>query len=243
MTQKALLVLTTLLLSMPQVARATVTNTAAWNALIFQGTVSGRWGLWVEQSLRLNDGWSSNPSDPDSSPDSIKTRGNRWILRPALTYSPESIPGLVLHFGYAWLPNLSPVRPEERLWEQVTFSHPAWGLAMGHRLRLEHRFQDRTEGTGHRFRYLLRAGEPGTAKTSPWGWVLWDELFWNLNTVSGGGKKGFDQNRVFAGPQYQIDPRTRIEAGYLQVYATQGSSRDSQLNHVAALFLFMDFDR
>ena len=229
--------------AVPQPSLATVTNTAAWNALIFQRTFSGRWGLWVEQSLRLNDGWSSNPADPDSSPDSIKTRGNRWILRPALTYSLESVPGLVFHLGYAWLPNLSPVRGEDRIWEQLTSSHALGALAMAHRLRLEHRFQERTDGTGHRLRYLLRAGQPGTARSEPWGWVVWDELFWNLNSVTGGGKQGFDQNRIFAGPQYQIDARTRLEAGYLQAYITQGASRDSQLNHVAALFLFVDFDR
>jgi hypothetical protein len=197
----------------------------------------------MEQALRLNDGWSSNPGDPDNSPDSIKTRGNRWILRPALTYSPEAVPGLVFHLGFAWMPNLSPVRTEERLWEQASYSHALAGASIGHRLRLEQRHQDRTEGLGHRIRYLLRAGQQGTARSEPWGWVVWDELFWNLNSVTGGAKKGFDQNRIFAGPQYQLDPRTRLEAGYLQVYQTQGSARDSQLNHVAALFLFIDFDR
>ena len=227
----------------PVPAVATVTNTAAWNALIFQGTVSGRWGLWFEQALRLNDGWNSDPGAPDSTPDSLKTRGNRWILRPALTYSPESLPGLVIHLGVAWLPNLSPVRHEERLWEQLSYAHPLVGLSAAHRLRLEHRHQERTQGLGHRIRYLARIGNPGSAGSAPWGWVFWDELFWNLNTVAGGPRSGFDQNRLFIGPQYQIDPRTRLEAGYLRSDQARGSARDAQLGHVAALFLFVDFDK
>ncbi len=233
--------LAALLLFAPVRAIATVSNTAIWNAAVFQGSISGRWGFWFEQGLRLSDGWSADPSAKDSSPDSLKTRGNRWILRPALTWSPESAPQLTLHFGAAWMPNLSPVRGDVRLWQQLTYAHAFNGRSLSHRVRFEQRHVERTEGVSLRGRYQLRLTREKIAG-SPWGWVLWDELFFNFNDVPRSAVAGYEQNRLFLGPQRQLADGARLEVGYLLIHATQGAARDAQINHVGGLFFFFDLD-
>ena len=212
-------------------ARATVSNDAVWNGLFLQGPLLGSWGFFVEQQLRLNDA---------SDLDSLKLRGNRWILRPALVWNAPSLPGLQLFIGAAHTPNLSPVRGEDRLWEQVQYSMPYSGGKFVQRLRLEQRHIERTEGLAHRGRLQLRTASQ-VSVDSPWGWALSDEVFYNFNTVAGGPKAGFDQNRIFIGPQYQVDRRSRIESGYLQSWIAQGAARDSQINHALVLFWFVDF--
>lgn len=220
-------------------AFATQNSAAVWNGITLQGALRGNWGYWFEQQVRLNDGWDSDPSSANSSPDSLKTRGNRWILRPALVWNAPSIPGLQLFAGGALVPNLSPVRGEQRIWEQAQYSQLIKSTQLAQRLRLEQRHVDRTLGVAHRVRYQLRIARPGST-TEPWGWAFWDELFFNLNTVEGGPKSGLDQNRAFVGPQYQVDSRTRLEWGYLQSWIAQGSARDVQLNHVVALFVALN---
>ena len=228
-------ILSVLLCFASSAARATVSNDAVWNGLFVQGHLSGSWGYFAEQQLRLNDA---------SDLDSLKLRGNRWILRPALVWNAPSIPGLQLFFGAAHTPNLSPVRSEDRLWEQVQYSFslsgPLSGVRVFQRLRFEQRHIERTEGLAHRGRLQLRAASRVSLE-EPWGWALSDEVFYNFNTVVGGPKAGFDQNRIFLGPQYQIDRRTRLESGYLQSWIAQGAARDSQINHAAVIFLFVDF--
>lgn len=214
----------------PSGAQATVSNDAVWNGLFINGSLSGHWGYFLEQQLRLNDA---------SDLDSLKLRGNRWILRPAVMWNAPSIPGLQVFFGAAHTPNLSPVRGEERIWQQLQYARalgPLKGLA---RLRLEQRHIERTEGLAHRGRLQLRVAS-SVSKDAPLGWAISDEAFVNFNTVTGGPKSGFDQNRLFLGPQYQLDQRTRLEAGYLQSWISQGAARDSQLNHAATLYLFVD---
>ncbi len=214
----------------PVQAGATVSNSAVWNGLFIQGNLAGQWDYFLEQQLRLNDA---------SDLDALKLRGNRWILRPAVVWNAPSIPGLQFFFGAAHTPNLSPVRGEDRLWQQLQYARALGALKGLARLRLEQRHIERTEGLSHRGRLQLRLAD-SVSVDSPWGWALWDEVFFTFNTVAGGPRSGFDQNRVFVGPLYQLDRRVRLEAGYLQSWISQGAARDSQLNHAATLYLFVD---
>jgi hypothetical protein len=185
--------------------------------------------------VRINDGWNADPASSESSPDSLKTRGNRWILRPALTWSASSIPGLQFFFGTAFTPNLSPVREEERLWEQGQYDQALGELRFSQRLRLEQRHIVRTEGLAHRVRYQLKLSLPGA-------WASWDEVFLNLNTVAGASQSGLDQNRFFVGPQYLLkasDTQVRVEWGYFQAWVARGTARDAQMLH--ALLVAVDF--
>jgi hypothetical protein len=209
-------------------ARASIVSHSVWNGYFLQGKISENWGYFLEQQLRLNDAPGLEP---------IRLRGNRWLVRPAVFWNVPSLKRLQLFFGAAHTPNLSPVRGEFRLWQQIQFSPPTSGVSLLQRLRLEQRHIEQTEGLSHRARLMLRAAH-SISPESPWGLAVFDEVFWNLNTVNGGPAAGFDQNRFFAGPQYQIDQRTRLEVGYLQSWIARGAAQDSQVNHSAVIYLY-----
>jgi hypothetical protein len=211
-------------------ALASVTNHSVWNGFFLQGRLSEHWGFFLEQQLRLNDA-------PELEP--ILTRGNRWLVRPALIWNVPGVERLQLFFGAAYTPNLSPVRSEFRLWQQLQYSMPLSALTLTQRIRLEERHIAQTSGLAHRARVMLRAATP-VSPDVPWGIAVSEEVFWNLNTVTQGPQSGFDQNRIFIGPQYQLDRHSRLEVGYLQSWIARGAAVDSQVNHSAVILLFSD---
>ena len=145
------------------------------------------------------------------------------------------------HIGYGWLPNLSPERMENRLWEQALFQGGkmeeewAW-LARG---RLEQRHIEFTSGVAHRFRGMLRVSR--LLSGMRWGAALWDEVFWNLNSLTKGPAAGFDQNRFFVGPLVQVMPGCRLELGYLSNFVGKGATTPSTLTHIFFTAVNLDF--
>jgi hypothetical protein len=216
---------------------ASSSNFAAWDAIFLQGKFSSQWGWYFENQLRLNDGWEYG----SSSPSSLKTRGNRLILRPALRWMPLGDPSFQVWVGYGWLPNLSPERIENRLWQQLSYQggkideQGAWLV----RARLEQRHIEYTAGISHRFRAMGRLSR--LSPRSGWGAVIWDEVFWNLNAAAGGPASGFDQNRIFLGPVVQLSSGTRLELGYLNNFVAKGSSASSAMTHVLLTSVNLDF--
>lgn len=218
-------------------AEGTEDNFGIWTAVFTQGKFSDRWGWFLENQLRLHEGWEFRGGTPDG----FGTRGNRLLLRPAVRWLPRGDGSLQLHLGYGWTPNFSPERGEHRLWQQALLQtgDGRGGWAIQHRLRLEQRHAEFTRGLAHRVRYFLRAHRL-TSDTGAYGLALWDELFWNLNTVTAGPQAGFDQNRVFVGPIAQVAPGARLEAGYLNVLYSRGTARARQMSHILGTFLFFD---
>ena len=230
MVARRLLSVLGLILALATQADAAVVGHSVWNGFFLQGKLSDRWGYFLEQQLRLNDA-------PELEP--ILLRGNRWLIRPAVIWNVPGVERLQLFLGVGHTPNLSPVRGEFRLWQQLQFAQPLSGFSLTQRLRFEQRHIEQTEGVSHRARFMLR-GASAVSVDSPWGMAVSDEVFWNINSPSGGPRSGFDQNRLFLGPQYQIDRHTRLEVGYLQSWIARGAASDSQVNHSAVIQLFSD---
>ena len=66
------------------------------------------------------------------------------------------------------------------------------------------------------------------------------EIFLNINSVSWGPKAGFDQNRIFVGPVYNIDDRQRVEFGYMNNYVNKDLKSDLD-NHVMVINYYYNF--
>jgi hypothetical protein len=105
-----------------------------------------------------------------------------------------------------------------------------WKLT--NRTRFEDRLFRYTDEGSKRLRHLVRAqykfGE------SCWGLAIWDEWFWNGNTIHPSSqshapvlKEGFDQNRAFVGVVYFFGEKQQhlFETGYLNNYVN-GATRD-----------------
>lgn len=149
--------------------------------------------------------------------------GNDWRRaatfqgRAALVYNVDK--SLGFYAGYAWTPSFydskyhRDYRDEQRIWQQVIYRHELFGIQWQHRLREEQRFIMRTNGVSNRTRYLLRGSYALTEKKD-FGLTGYDELMVNLNGVNNGPWAGYDRNRIFFGPYWQID-NARYEVGYL----------------------------
>jgi hypothetical protein len=139
------------------------------------------------------------------------------LVRAALVY--RANPALSLFGGYAWFPTFydsdyhRTYRDEQRLWQQALFTHELWHISWQHRLRQEQRWIEHTDGVVNRSRYLLRSTIPLTIDRR-FGITAFDECMVNLNGVNGGPGRGYDRNRIFAGPYWEYGT-AHFEVGYL----------------------------
>lgn len=160
------------------------------------------------------------------------------IVRPGLGYDVGH--GISLWAGYAFIPSLTAGTPdsqrfEHRIWEQIILNTKVKTVALQGRGRLEQRFRQDADGVGSRLRLFGRAGFFFGAK-SDWGWAVWDEVMFSLNTTAL-WNAGFDQNRAFTGPFFQSSRGVRIEFGYLNLLVNR---KDTGLHasHIAMVNLF-----
>lgn len=160
------------------------------------------------------------------------------IFRPGVGY--EVGHGITLWAGYAFIPSLTAgtadsQKFEHRVWEQIIWNGRVKTVALQGRARLEQRFRQEVNDVGERLRLFGRAGFFFGA-TSEWGWAVWDEALFNLNTTSL-WNLGFDQNRAFTGPFYQSSRGVRVEVGYMNFLVNK---KDTGLydSHVAMVNLF-----
>ncbi len=148
-----------------------------------------------------------------------------------------------LYIGYTWLPTDLPNRPtvhEHDINQAISwFVLQGWGRFSG-RTMLEERFIEKQNQVGVRIRQKFRADYPLVGLSKQLKLIVWDEAFFNLNSVNWGPVAGFDQNRAFAGLGWQFDQEGRytLELGYMNLYINHGAKVD-YMNHL--LFTNMQF--
>ncbi len=216
-------------------ALASNSTLGQWSGFFSQVKLNKHWGAYIETQTRLHEGYKSGDH-----PNPLEVRNNRFLLRPALIYYPFQKNSLQLHFGYGWTPNLSPKRDENRIYQQILYqtsiySETSWSI----RARLEQRRVEFTEDTAWRFRLFSRLSQN---MSSSWGWVIWDEVFWNLNDVNRGPSSGFEQNRIFIGSQINISDKVRWEIGYIHNYMAETQNTPNVTGHILALYAFLNWD-
>lgn len=198
MTLRSVLLLPALLLA----ASAAAQDVQSWNTLLVQGPVDGKLLLWGELQPRFtNDG----------------DRLGQFIARGAIGVRTKN--DIDFHAGYHFQHN-NPGRgensDEHRLWQQVM--GPVYrrkdGLALITRWRLEQRTIVGADDLGWRLRMFWRLqaplNGPGTA-----GPLLISETFLAFNSTDWGARRGFDQQRLFAGWLQPLGKRLNLEAGYM----------------------------
>jgi hypothetical protein len=65
-----------------------------------------------------------------------------------------------------------------------------------------------------------------------------DELFVNVNQLTGAPRAGVDQNRLFVGVGRHIGEKVRVEGGYQMQLINRRNPTPDRLNHVILVSLF-----
>jgi hypothetical protein len=207
----------------------TVDDAGLWFAALGSGRFKNqstesslRW--WFDNHYRLRD-------DTDGF--------NQSIVRPGLGYALDDVN--TLWAGYAWIrtaPILGNEFDEHRFWQQWTATPSAGNWKFLHRSRYEQRWVETGDDVGLRWRQLAR-GQRILTSCPQWSFVLWDELFFNLNDTDWGARGGLDQNRAFVGFGHKRHPeqRTRTEIGYLHQFINRQGGQDGS-NHILSVNLF-----
>ena len=165
---------------------------------------------------------------------------DQLVLRPALGY--QLTENLSIWQGYAWLGNFnqahtppqSPFFEENRISQQVNYTHKFSSLKFMSRTRLEERWIEQADGTAVRVRQMLSLTYP-LPFTPDWELVTFDEIFINLNTVGQRGPEaGFDENRFFLGVNRRFSQYFNMDVGYQNQLLNSRSipGLTNQMNHI-----------
>ena len=162
------------------------------------------------------------------------------ILRPSLIY--KITPKTSIWTGYDTINNHPAGQSsfqENRLWEQVMHQFEPFGaLTLTVRTRFEQRDREDYSDIAHRLRQMVRATTPSSLHQQL-SWVIWDELFINLNQTDWGVMRGTDQNRLFLGANWKFDELSNLEVGYINQYVN-GKTIDRE-NHILSSTIRFNF--
>lgn len=183
------------------------------------------------------------------------TRFTQALIRPGLGYAITD--KIIVWAGYAWAPTAEPLVPrsgrsfnEHRIWQQVTWADRFSFGKLSLRSRFEQRFFDHdapvsgSDDVAYRFRQLVKLAIPITTLDPNLTFIIQNEVFIAMNTVSNPGfvSRGFDQNRAFVGLGYQIHRSATVELGYMnQFIARRHHPRPDQMMHNLGVNLFLNF--
>lgn len=152
---------------------------------------------------------------------------------------------ITLYFGYTWIPTFpesGATRHEHDINQALYWKQKSdWG-GLTTRTMLEWRFVEHDSQTAARLRqkviatYRLKSVNPRLSL------VGWEELFLNINTVDWGPQSGFDQNRAFAGLNWQFDQSGHyaLEIGYLNRFINRVNKSDT-MQHMLLSGLHIKF--
>lgn len=134
---------------------------------------------------------------------------------------------------------------DQRIWEQVEYKYKYSFAKLNSRIRLEQRFNEKTDQTiySQRLRLMTRAVIPLISKGLDFkkGFFtgIQDEIFFNVQGKSKLNNHLFDQNRaqIFIG--YKINGYLELDLSYLNQY--QLASVGKTINHITQLTLSSRF--
>jgi hypothetical protein len=199
-----------------------------WLSAALHGPVKGHVWYWTDVHFRFYENFQPY-----------------WILlRPGISWRVG--PPVYLTLGYAWTPSWArPNHPqdneldftdEHRAWEQIMWSpvDEKTGFGATLRGRLEQRMRPQIHrDTGLRLRVMVR-GQVPLSKRVPLMFIVWDEIFVGLNDAQWGQRRGYDQNRAFAGVGWQIRPTiVRLEVGYQNQWIVRRGA--DAFNHILGI--------
>ena len=176
------------------------------------------------------------------------TRFTQALIRPGIGYAINK--KITVWLGYDWVPTSRPLvlkHPfnDHRVWQQLSLrDHYSFGTVIS-RTRLEQRFFDIPGSTdvAYRYRQMFKLSTPMRPISPKVSFVVWNELFVDLNSTDAGISNGLNQNWAFAGFGYHLNKKTTIEIGYLNQYINRPQSlRPDQMHHVLAVTMLFNLD-
>jgi hypothetical protein len=202
-------------------------DSRAWAMVVGEGQiVPGKLRWYLEGQARFKEDWQ---------------QFDQGFIRPALNWQVSERSSVWLGYLYADTKTANGHSYEDRIWQQYQYvSNKDAGNTWLFRSRLEQRFHDVDDKTSHRFRQMVRRSIPANQSGSL-SYLLWDEVFFNLNDTNWTGDNGFAQNRLFAGFLYKTTASSRLELGYMNQYVNGTNGADNQSNHILSTSLFMQF--
>lgn len=198
---------------------ATADDTQLWANFNTTGKLTNKTLGYGEIQPRLIDDWNQL---------------NGMIYRAALGY--QVTDQLSLWGGYGLIHwNYPSHYLENRPYLQSTYNFTYDNrFTVLNRTRFEGRILEDKPKTSLRLRHLLRTTYLLREESKVY-LVLWDELFYNFNTLPGINHEGFDQNRIFAGIGHKFGDKLQhfIEGGYLNQYVIKYEKANGS-NHTLA---------
>lgn len=175
------------------------------------------------------------------------TRFTQALIRPGIGYAINE--KITVWVGYDWVPTSRPLalkRPfnNHRIWQQLSLKDNYFFGTVISRTRLEQHFFDIPGSTdvAHRYRQMFKLSTPMPAVSEKVSFVIWNEIFVNLNTTDVGIKSGLSQNWAFAGIGYRLSKQKTVEIGYINQYINRPQNpRPDQMHHVLAVTMLMNF--
>lgn len=238
-----LLFLLILFFSHSLAAQKTVTeDEQTWFGVFNQTRFSKKWGLWFDAHLRLKDNFVGDLS--------------QGIVRGGPMYYLSDDVRLTAAYAYVHTfpaPGHANIGlPEHRPWQQVQWFQRGPKARLTQAIRLEERFRRKTLndnelGDGYNFnwriRYAFALFVPITQKRFEPGGLQFltnNELFINFgkNIVY----NHFDQNRLFLGLVYQVNPHAQLHGGYMHLYQQLAAGNQFRNQHTVRVFYFHNFD-
>jgi hypothetical protein len=191
------------------------------------------WIWWTDVAVRSSQNHKAKDGTQGYDVGSIPTHS-------AVGYQFDPSNSLMLGYTYQYSqpPYAKKSTNENRIYQQFQNSLD-WkeNGKLTNRTRYEQRWVTYSSEMAQRLRHQVKFQYP---INKDWGFVISDELFLNINSVNWGPKAGFDQNRVFIGPVYNIDDRQRVEFGYMNNYVNKDLKSDLD-NDVLVINYYYNF--
>lgn len=175
------------------------------------------------------------------------TRFTQALIRPGIGYAINE--KITAWLGYDWVPTSRPLAlkhpfNDHRIWQQLSLrDNYSFGTVIS-RTRLEQRFFDipGSSDVAYRYRQMFKLSTPMHSVSPKVSFVIWNEIFVDLNSTDAGIRSGLNQNWVFAGIGYRLNQKTTVEVGYLNQYINRPQSpRPDQMNHVLSVTMLVNF--
>ena len=200
-----------------------------WTQSVAEGNLSSiddslsKVRAWVEGQARFNNNTEKVGSNGQFASNGNTSGNMDWhqgMARTALGYAVTD--RLTVWAGYTYLPTHNygaPYSGEQDLWPAARYIFPTPFGSVMLREMVEFRYLTGVTSTpAIRPRTLIKLIHPFEFEPRL-GLVLWNEAFFNVNTVTGiagnQGYSGFNQNRAFAGFSWTFNESVRSEFGYM----------------------------
>jgi hypothetical protein len=215
---------TFLIIFFPALVHAEASRTSTWLMSLSRIKFTETVNAFVDIQPRFT--LSDTPNGHDNTLDTLLIRG-------ALGY--QITPNIGVYQGYAYIPTCDPKNVEHRSFQEL-FINQSFnnGNTFANRIRLEQRWIDSADEIAYRFRYFARYTHPLSQWHEKLSLAINEEVFINLNDAKNGPKSSFNQNRLFVGLNYRINPSLAYEFGYQNQYVNVIKNANV-MNHI--LFL------